>query len=201
KVIGSLDYRFDYANDLMSTRVGLFYSGYSSNGYSYMYSNDMNGDGWSNDLIYIPKERGDIKFVSQADEDAYFAFAEQDKYLKNNKGKYASAYGARAPWLHRFDLHLEQEFKVNVANTTNRLQVSVDILNVGNMLNNSWGVTKNNFPSNNGRILKYEGVDSNNNPTYSFNKVNGEYISKSFDYNYYYREAWQLQFGVKYLFN
>src|SRR5699024_411744 len=100
-----------------------------------------------------------------------------------------------------FDLHLAQEFKINAGSTTNRLQVSVDVLNFGNMLNDSWGVSKNNFPSNNGRILKYEGVDGDNNPTFSFNKVNGEYISKSFDYNYFYREAWQMQIGVKYMFN
>lgn len=201
KVIGSLDYRINYANDLMSTRLGVFYSGYSPQGYSYVYSNDMNGDGWNNDLIYIPKDRGDINFVSQADEDAYFNFAKQDKYLKKHKGQYASAYGARAPWVHRFDVHLEQEFKLEAGNTSNRLQLSLDILNFGNMLNSSWGVTKNNFPSNNSRILTYEGVNGNNEPTYSFNQVNGEYISRSFDYNYYYREAWQMQIGIKYLFN
>lgn len=201
KVIGSLDYRFDYANDHMSTRVGLFYNGYSPAGYSYIYSNDMNGDGWSNDLIYIPKGPGDINFVSQADEDAYFKFANQDKYLKKHKGEYADAFGARAPWVHRFDLHVEQEFKIKVGGSTNRLQLNADILNFGNMLNSSWGVTKNNFPSNSSRILHYEGMNSNNEPTFSFNELNGDYISKSFDYNYYYREAWQMQIGIKYLFN
>lgn len=201
KVIGSLNFRIPYAKDHMSTTVGLFYSGQSANQYSYLYSNDMNGDSWNNDLIYIPKGPGDIKFVSQADEDAYFAFAAQDKYLKNHKGGYASASGVLAPWLHRFDLHLAQEFKVRAGSTSNRLQVSLDILNFGNLLKDSWGVPKNNFPSNNGRFLKYEGVDADNNPTFSFNKVNNEYITKSFDYNYFYRETWQMQVGIKYLFN
>lgn len=201
KIIGSMNLHLPYANDKMSTKVGLFYTGNSANGYSYMYSNDMNGDSWSNDLIYIPKEPGDIKFVTQEDEDAYFKFAEQDKYLKKHKGEYASAYGVRAPWVHRFDLHLEQEFKVEVGNTSNKLQLSLDVLNIGNLLKDNWGVTKNNFPSNDGRILNYEGTDSNNVPTYSFNKTDDEYITKTFDYNYFYREAWQMQLGIRYQFN
>src|SRR5699024_11443979 len=130
-----------------------------------------------------PKGHGDINFVRPADEDAYFKYASQDNYIKNHKGEYAAANKVNAPWVHRFDLHLEQEFKIKVGNSSNRLQLNADILNVGNLLNSSWGVTKNNFPSNNGRILKYEGMNNNNEPTFSFNKVNDQYISRSFDYN------------------
>src|SRR5690606_32780648 len=89
KVISSLSYRIPYLSNVMTSTIGIFYSGYSPYGNSFTYSNDMNGDGVTADLIYIPKERGEIRFVSTADEDAFFAFMEQDKYLKKNKGKYA----------------------------------------------------------------------------------------------------------------
>lgn len=201
KVIGSLNYKIPFGGGSTTTSVGLFYSGYSSSGNSYIYSNDMNGDKWSNDLIYIPKDRGDIQFKTTADEDAYFAFAAQDKYLSNHKGQYAEANAVRAPWVHRFDLHFEQELKVKAGNETNRLQLSFDILNIGNLFNSAWGVSKNMFSSNGGRILKYEGVNANNEPTFSFNKVNNEYINKTFDYNYYYGETWRMQIGLKYVFN
>ena len=54
-----------------------------------MYSNDMNGDGVTNDLIYIPKTKDEIKFTSAEDADAFWKFVNQDPYLKKHKGEYA----------------------------------------------------------------------------------------------------------------
>ncbi|HUH29439.1 TonB-dependent receptor [Gelidibacter sp.] len=202
KLIGSLSYKLPWSNNLLksATLINVFYSGYSPNGYSYTYSNDMNGDGYSSDLIYIPSGRGDINFVSTADEDAFFNFMEQDKYLKKNKGKYAEANAVRSPWVHTFDLRLTREYYFNVGETKNTLQFSLDFLNVGNLINSQWGVSQRNDISNRGQILKYEGKDANNVPSYSFAKVRGEYPVDTFDYNYYYGETWKLQVGVKYSF-
>src|SRR5690625_1965373 len=71
KAIGSLTYRLPWSNDTMksSTLINVFYSGFSPFGNSYTYVNDMNGDGINGDLIYIPKGRGDIKFISQEDKE------------------------------------------------------------------------------------------------------------------------------------
>jgi hypothetical protein len=154
KAIGSFSYRMPYANNHMATTINLFYTGSSAGGYSFAYTNDMNGDGIATDLIYIPKGKGEIKFISSADEDAFFSFVEQDKYLKNHKGEYAEAYAARAPWLHRFDLRFLQDFSVDVNGAKNTLQLSFDFLNFGNLINSEWGVVKTMNNANNGRILK-----------------------------------------------
>jgi hypothetical protein len=198
--IGSLSYRLPDMR-YKATTISLFYRGYSASGYSFTYSNDMNGDGRSNDLIYIPNKKGDIKFISQADEDAFFAFMEQDRYLKKHKGEYAEAYAARAPWVHKFDLRILQDFYVNVGKTKHTLQLSLDVLNVGNMLNTEWGVSKNMNASGNGRILRYEGKDASNTPSFSMTKVSGEYPTKTYDTNLYFRECWSLQIGLRYIFN
>ncbi len=202
RIIGSAGYRLPWSNDFAksATLINVFYSGSSSNGYSYTYSNDMNGDGLASDLIYIPKNRGDIQFKTPADEDAFFNFMEQDKYLKNNKGKYAEANGVRSPWVHSFDLRLTREYYINVGETKNTLQFSLDFLNVGNIINSKWGVSKNANVANRGQILRYEGKDANNVPSYSFAKVKGDYPVNSFDYNYYYGETWKLQVGARYSF-
>lgn len=203
KVIGSANYKLPWDNNSLksATFINVFYSGYSPFGNSYMYVNDMNNDGSANDLIYIPKDRGDIVFVSQEDEDAFFNFMEQDKYLKKNKGKYAGANELRSPWVHTFDLRLVREYYIKVGKeTTNTLQFSLDFLNVGNMIHNKWGVNKTNAVSNNGRILRYEGKDDDNVPMYSMVKVGGEYPTKTFDYDYHYNQTWKLQVGVKYSF-
>ena len=202
KVIASASYKLPYANDHMATTLNLFYSGAHATTRSFTYTNDMNGDGWGSELIYIPAQKGDIKFVSQADEDAFFKFMEQDKYLKNHKGGYAGA-NRTCSLLHRLDLRVAQDFKLRVGETTNTLQVSLDILNFGNLLNSKWGVPKSNMSvSNNGNILKYEGKDANNVPSFSFVKdKDNNYITKTFDTNYYYGNTWRMQLGVRYIFN
>lgn len=202
KAIGSASYRFEYASKHMATTINLFYSGYSAGGYSFTYSNDMNGDGYAADLIFIPKAKGDIKFVSTEDETAFFTFIDQDKYLKKHKGEYAEANAARAPWVHNFDLRFLQDFSVKAGKTTNTLQLSLDFLNFGNLLNSEWGVSKNMFNSNNGQILKYEGKDSNNVPSFSMYKnADSAYPTETYSTYSHYSQCWQLQLGIRYIFN
>jgi hypothetical protein len=205
KVIGSVSYRLPYANNHMGTTLSIFYSGYSPYGNSFTYSNDMNGDGVNGDLMYIPKGRGDIKFVSTADEDAFFAFMDQDNYLSKHKGEYAEAYAARAPWVNKFDLRLLQDFSINTGNTKHTLQFSVDVLNFGNLLNSEWGVNKSMSASNNGRILRYEGRDVNDVPEFSMVKVedaegNDVYPTETYTEFLNLSQIWQLQVGVRYIF-
>lgn len=125
---------------------------------------------------------------------------EQDDYLSSHKGEYAEANAARSPWVHSFDLRLAREYYINVGETKNTLQFTFDFINVGNMLNSKWGVEQINSISNNAQVLNYEGVDANNEPTFSFVQDGGEYLTESYDYNYYFGNAWKLQVGVKYSF-
>lgn len=205
KVIASVNYYipFKYKGLLRGTHLNLFYSGYSSNGYSFCYTNDMNGDGINNDLMYIPKNDSEIKFKSEEDRAAFWKFVEQDSYLRNHKGQYAEAYAARAPWVHRFDFRLMEDFSFKIGKTKHSFQLSFDIMNVGNLINSKWGISKTNAVSNNGRILKYEGVASETDltPVFSMYKVNGEYPTKTYDTYQNYSECWRMQVGIRYIFN
>jgi hypothetical protein len=201
RAIAAVSYTIPYANDHMSTTLNLFYSGYSAGGYSFTYTNDMNGDGYATDLIYIPSARGDINFVSAADEDAFFAFLDQDSYLKKHQGDYAEAYAARAPWVHSFDIRLAQNFSINTGSTKHTLQITLDFLNFGNLINSEWGVSKNMFDSNNGQILTYESVDANNVPSFSMvQDSDGNYLTETYSTYYNYTQCWQLQIGARYIF-
>jgi len=206
KVIASLSYKLPYANNMLATTINVFYSGYSTSGNSYTYSNDMNGDSWKTDLIYIPTQKGDIKFLTTADEDAFFNFMAQDKYLSSHKGQYAEANAARAPWVNNFDVRLTQDFKIRAGKTMNTLQLSFDMLNFGNLLNSEWGISKNMSSVTYGQILKYESKDVNNVPTFSVVKIkdaagNSVYPTQSFTTTYSYSQTWSLQIGLKYIFN
>ncbi|NEW83545.1 MAG: TonB-dependent receptor [Mariniphaga sp.] len=211
KVIASVSYRKTYAK-YFATNVGLYYNGYNTGSYSWIYSSDMNKDGVNNDLMYIPATKNEILFKEGANgftaaqqADALWSFIEQDPYLSKNKGKYAEAYSAKMPWVNRFDLKIAQDFKVKAGKSLNTLQISLDILNFGNLLNNSWGVTQTSSPSNYGKILKYESVDATNTPIYSmyYTTVEGVKVlpTKSFIVYNNQSNCWQLQLGIRYIFN
>lgn len=203
KLIASVNLKipFKYNGLARNTNISLFYSGYSFNGYSYCYSNDMNGDGINNDLMWIPSTKDELNFKSEADRDAFWSFLEQDKYLSSHKGQYAEAYSARSPWTHRFDLRLMEEFEFHVGSAKHSIEVAFDFLNIGNLLNSKWGVNKTNYVCNNSRVLKYEGMDANRKPIFSMNKYNKEFPTQSYDYLRNNNQCWQLQFSLKYIFN
>lgn len=208
RLIASLGYRFNYGGRF-STVVSLFYSGYNPGCYSYTYNGDMNQDGINNDLIYIPKSKDELAFVAKngfsAEEqaDAFWKFVNQDPYLKKHKGQYAEAYSARYPWVNQFDLKVVQNFSLNVGKSRHTLALSLDVFNIGNLLNDKWGVTR--IPVNSGRILKYEGVDGNHVPQYSmyYSKSNGRNTlpTNTFSYERNSSNCWQIQIGLRYIFN
>ena len=181
--------------------LNLFYSGSSGSGYSYVYSNDMNGDGINRDLMYIPKNDSEINFKTDADRAAFWKFVEQDKYLNTHKGEYAEAYAARSPWVHRFDLRIAEDFAFNIGNTRHNFQLVFDFMNIGNLLNSKWGVYQTNAISNNSAILKYEGQNAKKQPVFSMYQKDGNYLTQSYDYNYHYGQCWKFQIGIRYLFN
>ncbi|MCZ2337309.1 MAG: TonB-dependent receptor [Chitinophagales bacterium] len=200
RLFAGVNYRVNYFGGHTSTDFGLFYQGYSPYRYSYTYSNDINGDRINQDLIYIPNSKDELKWDTPEDGDRFWDFVEKDKYLSSHKGQYADAYKAYAPMVHRFDLHVAQNFILKIGKSVNKLQVSADILNVGNMLNSTWGVNKQMLSAaKSGRILKVERFEENQ-PVFSF------FQDKNVDeiYEYYNNvtsQTWQLQLGVRYIFN
>ena len=90
---------------------------------------------------------------------------------------------------------------MKVFGTKQKFQASLDIINFGNLLNSSWGVSKTNQACNYGQILKYEGVDAQNNPIFSMNKVNGKYPTQTYETSKDYGNCWKMQIGLKYFFN
>ena len=212
KVIASANYKIEYGKGRnFCTSIGMFYTGYYEGTYTYYYGNDMNGDGQNYDLIYVPKTKDEITFVDKngftaaQQTDAFWSFVNQDNYLKDRKGKYTEAYGAKLPWLNRLDLKVAQDFKIKVGGQMNTLQLSVDILNAANLLNNSWGVTHTTAPANYGKILYSEGA-VNNIPRFSMATLTNpdkskSLINKSFDTYKSSSNCWMLQFGIRYTFN
>jgi hypothetical protein len=201
------------------TSLSFFYAGQSGNPYSIIYQSAPFGNGSNAPLPYIPKDQSDIRLADYTLNGQLYTAAQQwtdlnnliegDKYLKTRRGQYAERNGLRTPWNHDLDMKLMHEFKLSKANKSQSLQISFDIFNVLNLINNSWGhvnfVTNvNNYTVN---FLKFV-TDANGKaagspasgylPTFNFVKPTG--IS-----GHYYtvdplNSRWQGQFGIKYNF-
>lgn len=194
-------------NDHCGNHFSLIYETWrGSSNYSYMLSNDMNGDGYAYDAVYIPTDaqvkNGDFRFVSDDDRDRFMAFVHKDKYLSKHQGKYAEAYSVYSPWVHRVDFSYKHDFKVKAGKTTNILQLGFDIKNLLNLFNSNWGVMKILNPAigTEAKILKYEGADADGYATFSTPKgVTGN--TMTFTPNHAIGQCWYASIGIKYMFN
>ena len=173
--------------------------------YSYMMVNDMNSDGYNYDAIYIPTDaqvaNNEFRFVSTDDAQRFMDFVHNDSYLKKHQGEYAEAYSVYSPWVHRIDIAYKHDFNLNVGKTKHTLQLSFDMKNVLNLFNSSWGVSKAMTSSiNEGRILKYEGVDADGYATFSTPAA----VSANTDLwrpVHAIGQCWYASVGIKYMFN
>lgn len=173
--------------------------------YSYMTANDMNGDGYAYDALYIPtdKEVADrqFRFVSDNDRDRFMEYVHNDKYLSKHQGEYAEAYSVYSPWVHRVDFSYKHDFKVKIGKTTNTLQLSLDVKNLLNLFNSKWGVAKYMNPDlNEGRILKYDSTDSEGYPVFSTPALVKSGVKTFVPYTAI-GQCWYASIGIKYMFN
>lgn len=193
---------------LGETAISAFFELAKGNRYSYTYAGDLNQDAIANnDLIYIPASASEIKFgtvdvngvgTEAADAAAQWtaleAFINQDEYLSQHKGEIAERHGAMLPWFSQLDIRLAHTFGTKIAGKDNKLQVSLDILNFGNMINSNWGVRK---LASTWNPLTVNGLDTNNVPYFSFNtNLKDSYVDDAS-----LASKWQMQVGIRYIFN
>ena len=194
-------------HDKSGNHYGLIYEtwrgGYN---YSYMMANDMNGDGYNYDAMFIPTDEQvanrEFRFVSEGDKTRFMDYVHNNSYLKNHQGEYAEAYSLYSPWVHRIDLSYKHDFSFIVCGAKHTLQLSLDVKNVMNLFNSSWGVSKYLNPEigSDPRILKYEGVDAEGYATFSTPaSINGD--TKTFVPNKSIGQCWNASIGIKYIFN
>jgi hypothetical protein len=204
RITGLVSYKLDYLNDMLSTQISLFYNGQSGQPVSYIYSGDMNNDGTSNDMIYIPATASEINLVDITGKTAaqqwtdLDAFISNDKYLSKHRGEYAERNAARLPFFHQFDLRILQDIKVKAGNTSNKLQISLDVINIANLLNKKWGESL--YLSNQQySLINYTGLTATNLPKMTYSPsglTRGEAFSIS-DFS----SRWRMQIGLRYVFN
>jgi len=211
RLVGSATYNHAWS-PRMRTQVGAFleiaqgnrFSGAGGNRYSYIYSGDVNGDGYGgNDLIHIPRTSSEIVFDNCASScganttpaqqwTAFDAFINQDAYLRSHRGQIAQRFGALNPWYHTVDVRILHE--LGLANE-HRFQLSLDILNLTNLLNSDWGVRKVALASATSP-LTLTGFSANGTPHFNFTGPANTFVNDPSPLS-----RWRMQLGIKYLFN
>jgi hypothetical protein len=185
RVIGALSYRRDFLSGAPTT-LTVFYEGRSGQPFSYLYTNDVNGDGQINDLVYIPASADEVTMDNW---DAFNAFIEDDSYLRSQRGQIVDRNGARGPWVNQIDLRVAQQVP---SRDGQRFEVTLDVLNVANLVNGDWGrVETVNWDYG---LVRYDGIDAESGlPALAFQEGN--------PYNVHdLRSRWQAQLGLRYTF-
>ena len=194
RLMASASYRMPWG-----TSVSVFYTGYTPTGYSFTYTNDVNGDKLQQDLIYVPATADEILFTDNTNRDIFWAFVNQDKYLSSRKGKYAEAYSAHSPMRHYIDVRVAQDIRVRLGKNVNTLQLSADIMNVANLINNSWGTGwMMDESANEGQILTLDHLTADGQPVFKTPLAEG---AKTWTHAKSFGQAWYIQLGLKYMFN
>lgn len=207
RLIASLGYTFNYSNK-SATTISAFYNGQSGIPFSYVVNGDLNNDRtFGNDLFYIPANRGEITFAGSSEEqeaqwNALNAFIEADDYLSKNRGSYAERNGSRLPWTNQVDVRLMHEIRLNTTDdVAHRLQFTLDILNLGNLISPEWGrqygISNNAFS-----LIDLDEVIVNGNtrtPVYEYtgrglNDGNPYFVSD-------FLSRWRGQIGIRYIFD
>jgi len=208
RVVGSLNYRIEYANSLATT-VGVYYNGSHQGRFSYIYGNDINGDGINADLLYLPKNTADVPFVDIiSDGKVIHTVAEQraalNEFIAANdleefRGKYVPRNQFLMPWLNRFDVRVLQDIFANIGDRRNTLQLSVDIINFGNLLNNEWGIQQNLNGAQN-LLSRTSATPASGIPSLNMNRISGEFPVTTFQNASSFNTTWSMQVGVRYIF-
>lgn len=219
RLVGVVSYQVEYI-DHLKTSFSVMFQGASQGRLDYIYSNDMNGDGNAADLMYIPKDETEITFAAIKDKDGvviatpeeqsdvFWKYVEQDEYLSNHKGEYAERYGVVMPWVNRFDVKILQDVFTNIGKNRHTLQISLDLLNVGNLINSNWGIyQKQTLGSYDISLLKFNSVDDEGKADFQMNYISIDKESKKpiFPTSTYTpvlstTSTWGAQIGIRYIF-
>ena len=210
RIVANLSYRIEYANHLATT-VGVYYTGGNQGRFSYTYSSDLNGDGINADLLFIPANSSEINFVDIVSDGNVVYTAEQqraafDQYVADNdleqyRGEYVPRNATIMPWLSRFDVRVLQDVFTNIGERRNTLQLSLDVVNFGNLLNKDWGIQQTLSGAQN--LLTppdYRNVPVTADPNFTLTQVSGQLPTTPYRNVSNFSTTWSMQLGLRYIF-
>jgi hypothetical protein len=167
-----------------------FYNGQSGRPYSISYNNtDVNGDAqFFNDLLWVPNSAADV-VLRNGTAQQLEAFINGDECLSESRGRIAERNCARQPFTNIVDV----KFAVRIPARRANVELTFDILNFTNLLNDEWGRYEFlDFQTLNS--VAYRGIE-NGRPIYDIATFASPNFRKFTIDNL--RSRWQGQFGAR----
>src|SRR5690606_29723304 len=166
-----------------------------------------------NDLIYVPRDQSEMNFqaftqggrtyTAAEQAAAWDAYIDADSYLRKHRGQYAERGAVFLPFVNRLDLSLAQQLFTNIRGTRHSLQFRVDVLNVGNLLNQDWGVAQR-LVSNQPLVVPSSAqggsVDAQGRAQYRLRVINNELLRAPLEQTADTADVYRVQFMLRYLF-
>lgn len=211
RIVANASYKFSYLGHAATT-VGVFFQGQAggANPLSYIYGNDINGDGNASDLMYIPKRASELNLVQysqtvngitytytvQQQQAALEQFINNSPYLSKHRGEFADRNAAFLPWYTRIDANILQDFYIMSGKTKHTLQLSAVVQNLPNLLSKYYGVQK--IVTTTSPLTT--AIDATTGlPTYSVRQLNGKLVTTPFQ-DATTNTTWSILIGAKYIF-
>ena len=220
----SKDINWGGRESLWKTNLTLFYEGRSGKPYSYVFNHpfggNLNGDDAFfiqsiNDLFYTPQGPDDpyvtwdgnldgtLDESEIAQRDAFFFLVDAHPDLE--RGRQHSKNDARLPWINQWDLKISQD--IPILRNWGKFQFTLDILNIGNMLDSSSGIIRD-FP------IGFGGTPSQRVATAFYDPDSNKYVysavldesgkmllpNSATVEDRYGQSRWSILFGIKYVF-
>lgn len=219
RVLGSASFRKEFLGNL-ATEIGVVYTGESGRPFSYTIGGFTTGlvgePSGSEPLLYVPtaQELSGGAYVMETVEDAAALeeFIAENEYLSERRGQYAERNSSRPPFENVVDLHVSQELFGDVFGRRNTVELTLDIFNFTNLLNEDWGRRYDaGFRAVN--VVQFEGFAEGAGstgvgtgeltPVYSFgldgSSMDEYWDNEILDYGSY-GSRWLMQFGMRYTF-
>jgi hypothetical protein len=217
RILGAFDYTINW-NDNIGTQIALIYEGQSGAPFSYVIggggarniANQRGSTTRNRSLVYVPTDINDINLVDFTLNDGTVVTAaeqwenlnqliEDDPGLSGRRGQYAEKNGSRSPWVNIFDLAIRQDIGADLGGNLHKIQLSLDIFNVANLINNEWGV-RYSVPGdfNNYFLYDFEGYEADGTtPQFTYSETdqgNDRFNISGLS------SRWSMRLGVRYIF-
>jgi hypothetical protein len=218
RFVGSFVYGKEFFKNTR-TSFGLLYEGSPNSpqaSLSYTYAGDLNNDGFNgNELMFVPADASQIKLVNASAVSGVAdtrtqtelwnqldAFISGNKYLNSRRGQFAERQALVLPWVNRLDLNFTQDVYIKYKDTKHTLRFTADIYNFTNFLSKNWGV--NQTPTTMTPLTFVRLDTDGKTPVFSFPYLDGKNkvpFTDSFRDNVGFSSRYQIQLGVRYIFN
>lgn len=218
RIVSALIFRLPWGEEgVNSTTFSLFYNGQSGSPFSYVIggrdarniNNETGSTSRNRTLVYVPESMDDINLVSYTNDDGEVVTPEEqwtnlsnliddDKNLDDRRGDYAKKGGSYAPFTNILDLSVRQDLGLRLGGNTHKVQLSLDVFNLANLINPEWGVTY--FVEDNVyQLYGFEGYEADGTtPTFTYR--DDEVGDDKFDIAGF-SSRWRMRLGLRYIFN